>query len=231
MSESLEKIKFSNKFFMYHPPEWTIEYPVVDLIKVFNEHTLINYLYGKGNKIIKKYPYNHRLIGCDLDKNEDYSNIFIKGKVECIFLFYNKEGIIIKNLLTFAEKNKIPVVTYNQDYSINNVIFDNPKELFDYIISEISIKPFLKTFQDFNLLDKEVPDTSTNLNKCLEVLKQRDQEAQNLKDYRKIKYFDPHLKILNKAKKEAMKGIVIEPELNNGNNGININKFFKNLKR
>ena len=236
-----ERITFSNKIFMYSHPDWIHEYPIVDIIKNLQEHSLIKYPYGKGSNSIKKYTqqYNHRLIGCDLQKLEDYNFNFIKGKIECIFIFSDFTDKIIMNIKNFSKSNNISLVEYSTlgdnkyKYIFNNLIFENTQELLNEIYTFIKLDSFKKAFNDsfvnFNLEDIPQESSNLNLNKCIEVLNQRQIEEQNIKDYRKIKHFDPHIKILNDFKKERnkannindFKGIV-----GNGNN-ILIQKFFK----
>ena len=241
MADEYTKIEFSNNIFMYSTPEWIHEYPIVDIIKLLKPHTLIKFPYGKGSKAIKKYgpQYNHRLIGCDLEKLKDYSTIFIRGKVEFIFIFSDSlESNIIKNLINFAKTNNIELITYSTidySYSYNN----NKTKSADDIMAQLFLKKFEKsfsdTFKEFELLDIPVENTSVNLKECIVSLNERYSEEELQREYRKIKHFDPHFKLLQDHKKEILSKKVIikepEPELVKNNNKSLIQKFFKNPKR
>jgi hypothetical protein len=230
-----EKIKFSNKFFMYSSPEWKHDHPIVDLIKCFNKHTVIHFLYGKGSKTIKIYStqYNHRLIGCDLNNKNDYSTVFKRGKIECLFIFADSESTITTNLINFCKSNKINVVLFSTNdylYHYNDNTYSSPQELFEEVINNIMISPFL---DNFDLVPQVEENVSLNLTKCLETLKIRDQEEETLREYRKIKCFDPHFKILKDHKREILKkNTVIKDDLpinNTNKNTVIIQKFFKKI--
>ena len=240
--DSYEKIQFSNKYFMYSSPEWVHEHPVVDLIRIFKENTLIKYKYGKGNTPIKKYSrdYNHRLIGCDLNSITDYSNIFIKGKIECIFIFADSPNDFITNLKKFGTTNKIPLVElstrdyyYHYSYEGESHIFKNPSELLQGISDSVSFNNKIKEFIPFDLFQSEEIVTETNLEKCITILNEREKEEMVNKEMRKIKHFDPHYKILVNHKREVNKQIM-EKNNNKNSNSISIiipktaiSKFFR----
>ena len=225
-----EKIKFSNKIFMYSSPEWIHEYPVVDIIKNLKSNSLINYLYGKGSVPIKKYvkQYNHRLIGCELKNKDDYISVFKKGKVDIIFIFSDSKNEIIKNLINCSKNNDILLVEYSTNdynYHFNEKVTKDPVELLTEIYFAINIKPFTESFVEFDIIPSVEVNINTNLKKCIEVIKKRDQEEQNMKEYRKIKYFDPHLKILNDHKKEIeKKNIKIEDDNISNNTNTTVQK-------
>ena len=207
------RIKFSNKFLVYYDNNQNnqdnqnnqnIQNKLSLLIKSFKPHTLINYVYGKGNKDVKKYSleHNHRLIGCELKHREDFVSLK-RGKVECIFVFFSGTEDTTKiNLKKFAKINKIPY--YENISDLNEVVLLSSKNSKNSEYSEYS------EYSEFDILSEPENNTSVNLIRCLEKIKIRDQECRDFKNNKKI--------------------LLIKNNNNNNqnNNNQNIYKFFKN---
>jgi hypothetical protein len=134
-----EKINYWGKIFIYNDPTWDTLYPVVDIIRILPQHTIIEFKIAKGQNIIKTYgsQYNYRTMGHDLFKKEHYTSVFCKGNILFVFIFTDKPDIFSQNLLNFTEKHGLNVICYSNHDSIYHFYeyyesFENCQKCYKY---------------------------------------------------------------------------------------------------
>jgi len=49
----LEKVVYSGKFFFYNTPDWNVLFPIVNIIRLLREHSVITYRHGKNQNNIR----------------------------------------------------------------------------------------------------------------------------------------------------------------------------------
>jgi len=219
-----EKPEYSGKIFMYCSPSWNILFPVVDIIRELRKNTIIGYMYGKGQQMIRTYgtQYYHSVIGYELKKKSDYLNNL--KSVKNIFIFSDESDIIATNLINVAKTNKINIICYsniNELYQFNNfshelierVSFKKPSDVLEKMYTLLAFddaKKYYDLFSDFEIIDAPEDTRKTVLEECIEKIKQ----VQVTENKKKVSttLFDPHLSKLKKMEYERSQKNTIYPD-------------------
>jgi len=238
-----EKVQLSGKIFMYCSKDFNVLFPIVDLIRLLRKNTIIAYTSGKGQNIIRTYgtQYNHRVVGADLRTKDDYNEVL--SRVRCIFLFTNGNDTVCSNLLSFSEKNKLPLVCYstidNQyhfyDETHTKTNYSTPAEVIEkmYTIFDlIKVKELSDLFPEFELLEEPVTQKVSVLEESIKAIQEVTKKERKKKDLNQTKIFDPHLNKLKKMEYlRSQKNIKYDDDLETINKGMNklniLSKFFK----
>lgn len=218
--DSYEKVEHWTKLFMYNNPAWNNISPIVEIIRNLDKHCYIAYKYGKGQNTIKLYSsqYNHRILGCDLKKGDDYIQNIVHGFVKFIFIFSDSTDSYSTNLINIAKKYKICAICYSNfdsiyyfyNYSIGESViykFNTAievigimKELTEYT----SFKRIVDIFPEFDIIPEVINNSTPVLERCLQLLRETSIIEECKKESKKIKkvtnkpFYDANL---NKLKK------------------------------
>ena len=219
-----EKVEYSGKMFMYNSKTWDVLFPIVNIIRLFRENTIISYMHGKNQQTIRTYgtQYNHRVVSCDLIKKEDY--LFNLKTVKCIFLFGDSQDNIATNIMNIASKNGINVVCYSNIDSVYHFFHNvsGQKEVLStaelvieklYTLMELDqAKKIADLFPDFELLEPEHDTKKTTLEECTELLKEVHLEEKKKKEKKVSKLFDPHMGKLKRMEYERSQKNIFYPD-------------------
>ena len=216
-----EKAEYCNKIFMYNEPTWNVLFPIVDIIRALEKHTIISFKYGKGTQFIKMYGihHNHLVTGYDLKNKNDYT-ILSKANIKFIFIFTDTPDIIATNLIKIGQTFNIPTICYsNVDHVYhcyendkNNTVTIIPKsidviEYINNIKAKKSVEKLAELFPEFEIVDLPEENSYPVLEECLKKLRIVTETEKNKKETNKtLRYCEPSLKKfydpnLNKLKK------------------------------
>ena len=206
------KIEFCNKIFIYNEVSWNVLFPIVDIIRALEKHTIISFKYGKGTQLIRMYgtQYNHLVTGIELKNKNDY--IRFKTNVKFIFVFTDTPDIVATNLIKTGKTYKIPTICYSNidhvyhcyENDINDTVTIIPKsidviEYINNIKNKKSVDKLAELFPEFEIID--IPDDTQTpvLEECVKILKlTMESEKEKKENYKIKKFYDPNL---NKLKK------------------------------
>ena len=221
-----EKPDYSGKIFMYSSVSWNVLFPIVDIVRALKKHTIVGHIYGKGQQIIKLYvpQYNHRLLGYELKNKNDYIKNLIA--VKNIFIFSDESDIIATNLINTAKKNKINVICYSNIDSVyhfyNNVngnnskqSFKTPQEVLDIMYTLLDYEDVRKIsdlFPDFEIIEPEIVNVPTNLDKCIEAIRNTELKVKTEKEKSFVKVFDKNLNKIKQMEYERSTRNMVYPD-------------------
>ena len=216
-----EKAEYCNKIFMYNEPSWDVLFPIVDIIRALEKHTIISFKYGKGTQFIRLYgiQYNHLVTGLDLKNKNDYINLN-KAMVKFIFIFTDISDVVATNLIKTGKTYKIPTICYSNidhvyhcyENDINDTVTIIPKstdvvEYINNIKAKKSVEKLAELFPEFEIIDHPVDNSYPVLEECVKKLRiVTDNENIKKESNKTIKMCEPGLKKfydpnLNKIKK------------------------------
>jgi hypothetical protein len=230
-----EKIVYTGKFFFYNTPDWNVLFPIVNIIRLLRENSILTFRHGKNQNNIHTYgtQYNHRVFGFELKNKKDYLENF--RNVRCIYIFADSNDTVATNILNMAKQNKIPTVCYsNLDQLYHLYTYETelaekikePQDVLDKMYSLFEKKELQKLnelFPEFDILDNETNNELSTLEKCLEKMNITSQKELDKKVHTKI--FDPHLSKLKKMEYERQQKKILYDEPKPFKN--NFTKFFK----
>jgi hypothetical protein len=217
-----EKVEYSGKMFMYNSKTWDVLFPIVNIIRLFRENTIISYSHGKNQQTIRTYgtQYNHRVVSCDLIKREDY--LFNLKTVKCIFLFSDCQDTTFTNIMNVATKNNINIVCYSNIDSVYHFYENGKKEtmktaelVIEKMYKSMELKQatkYAELFPDFELLEPEIDKTHSTLEQCAELLKGVHIEEKKKKEQKVSKLFDPHMNKLKRMEYERSQKNIVYPD-------------------
>ena len=210
-----EKITHSGKIFIYNSPEWNILYPIVNIIRLLKQNTIIGHKYGKGQIIVKTYSdqYFHRTIGYDLKYGKDYTKSIVNGMVSFIFVFTDSCDPVATNLIDLASKYKINIICYSNldsvyhfyDYSDLNTVSktqyktaDETVELMYQLMEMARLKKIDALFPEFEIIDHPKDKEISTLEECVNIINKSTESENTKKDSIKIKVYDSNLSNIKK---------------------------------
>jgi len=218
-----EKPNYSGKIFMYCSPDWNVLFPVVNIIRLLKENTIIGHLYGKGQQTIIMYgrQYKHNVLGYTLKNKQEY--ITNLRTVKNIFIFSDSDDPIATNLMNAAKKNKINVVCYsnldtiyhfyNYTETSEKSSLKKPEEVVDkmyYLYDLQAAQKYAELFDDFEIVDLPNDSTKSTLEACVEKMKKITITENKQKVHSKL--FDPHLQKLKKMEYERSQKNMFYPD-------------------
>jgi hypothetical protein len=187
-----EIIPYTGKILMYITPGWNVLFPVVDIIRLFKENSVVAFKYGKGQNIITTYgrQYNHRITGYEIQNKKQYTEAM--RMVKCVFIFTDKADHVAETFITLAKSLKIMVVCYSNLDKVyhfytdgSKISFKTPKEVIDKmyeIFDSIEATRYAELFPDFEIIEApEIPKKETVLEECLRKLKKVYVQEENSK--------------------------------------------------
>ena len=212
-----EKSEYSNKVFIYNEPKWNVLFPIVELIRAFDKHTILSYKYGPGSQIIKLYNYNHLILGYDLKNKNDYKNL-ITAKIKFIFIFTDSSDIVATNLINIGKTHKIPVICYsnidhvyhfyendgNLSERVSAKVIENVIQLTEYIEmvnARKSVSKLAELFPEFEIIDLPEINKTAVLDDCVKLLKIKS-DSEKAKINITKKFYDPNLNKLKRMEYE-----------------------------
>jgi len=239
-----EKVEYCNKIFMYNEVSWNVLFPIVDIIRALEKHTIISFKYGKGTQTIRTYgvQYNHLVTGLDLKNKNDYVNLN-KAMVKFIFIFTDTSDITATNLIKTGKTYKIPTICYSNidhvyhcyENDVNDTVTIIPKstdvvEYINNINAKKSVDKLAELFPEFEIIDHPVDTRCPVLEECVKLLKLTTEAEREKKESHNIKKIcEPGLKTfydsnLNKIKKmeNDRKVIVYDDDLETINKSIKL---------
>jgi len=212
-----EKTNFNGKVLMYCTPGWETLYPIVDIIRLFKENTVISFKFGKGQGIIKTYgmQYGHRVTGYQIGNKQEYTEAL--RMVKCVFVFTDSADSYAETFINLAKTLKIMLVCYsNLDkvyHFYNNdskIIIKTAQETIDQIYIHfdlIAATKLAELFPDFEIIEAPVEEPKESvLDECLKKLKKVTLNEKNKKDSITTKIYDPNL-IKLRAMEESRKKV------------------------
>ena len=222
-----EKVKYTGKIFMYNSPEWEVLYPIVNIIRILRENTIIGHSYGKKQQTIATYgrQYNFLVLGYDLKTKKDY--IENLKAVKSIFIFSDSQDTVATNLINAATKNKINVICYsNIDKiyhfydNINNEKFEikDPDEVIAKLYSLFELEEVRKIadlFPEFEIIESVVEKKYTSMEQCNSFLKQQrevNDKEKRIREEKFTKVFDPHMNKLKKMEYDRSQKNIVYPD-------------------
>ena len=231
-----ENIVYSGKIFIYNDSTWNTLYPIVEIIRLLKDHTIITHTYAKNQNLIKLYSsqYNHRVFGIELKTKKDYLENF--KTTQCIYIFADTADKIATNIINMAEKNNIPIVCFSNLDSLYHFNGEKIKEAQNVIAKMYNhfdlmlVKKLDNLFPEFDILDEEpkiITMSTSVLEQCLEKMNITTKNEIEKKDLSKVKIFDPNLNRLKKLEyQRAQKKIVYDDDVKL-NKAYKFTRFFK----
>ena len=235
--EPREKVVYSGKLFFYNTHDWDVLFPIVNIIRLLREHSVVTYRHGKNQNNIRLYgnQYKHRVFGFELKNKKDYLENF--RNVRCIYIFADSNDNIATSILNMAKENKIPTVCYSNldqlyhfyEHETDNVEkIKEPQDVIDkmyLLFGKKDVQKLNKLFPEFDILEPEVKSEISTLEQCLEKINITAKKEINKKVNTKI--FDPNfLKLKRMEYEREQKKIVYEEPVKQQKDN-KFTKFFK----
>jgi len=237
-----EKVVFSSKLCIYITPKWEILFPIVEIIRLLHKNSIIAYRIGKGQDIIKTYgsQYNHRIVGYDLKKKQDFlENLKC---VKCIIVFSDTKDLVVDNLITYSKNVGVLLICYSNLDSVyhiydkeNKETVKKPEEVLEKmynIINKNDLSKLNDLFPEFDILEEPEKKEVTVLEKCIQRIKKTSSE-ESIKKEQTVKIYDIHYGKLKKMEYlRSMNKVVYDDDVEKinkqlKNTGRSLSSFFK----
>ena len=217
-----EKVVYSGKIFIYNSPTWDVLFPIVDIIRLLKNNTIIGFKYDRGQQNIRTYgsQYNHCVLGCELKNKNDY--ITNLKTVKNIFIFSDTQDTTATNLMNTAKKNKINVICYSNLDAVyhfyhgdETFTIKTPQEVIYkmYYLNDLNdVKQIADLFPEFEIIEPVAVEKNTTLEECMDLFKKAGIEEKREKEKNFVKAYDPHMGKIKHMENERSQRNTVYPD-------------------